>query len=86
MIRSLQLYGGYQDLQYIHALLMELYFGLVYNLMHQIIGTFSQMINKSNRNPDTPTSNEAMKVPYKADFMQAMTQDIKELKNMVPVP
>ena len=30
--------------------------------------------------PDTPTFNESMTLPYKADFMQAMTQEIKELE------
>ena len=33
-----------------------------------------------NRYPETPTSIEEMTGHYKADFMQATTQDIKELE------
>ena len=45
----------------------------MYNLMHQMIGEISQMFKLYKGDPDTPTFNESMTVPYKAEFMQAMT-------------
>ena len=77
MVQNLKLSGGYQYLQYIHALIMETYFGLMDNLMPQMIGKLSQMINLFKGDPDTLTLTEAIIVPYKAEFRQAMTQDIK---------
>ena len=79
MIRNLQFYGGSQDIQCIHALIME-QFGLMDNLMHQIMGKVSQILNISNGDPDTPTLNEAIPVPYKTEFIHSTTQDIKELE------
>ena len=38
-----------------------------------MMGKFYQMIKISKGDPDTPTLTEAMKVPYKVDFMQDMT-------------
>ena len=56
---------------------METYFGLMDNLMPQMIGKLSQMINLFKGDPDTLTLTEAIIVPYKAEFRQAITQDIK---------
>ena len=50
------------------------------NLMHQIMGKVSQILNISNGDPDTPTLNEAIPVPYKTEFIHSTTQDIKELE------
>ena len=80
MIKNLQIYGGYQDLQYIHDLLMYPDFVLMDNLMPQIMGKLSQIIKLSNGDPDTPTLTETMTGPYKDYFMQAMTHYIKELE------
>ena len=54
-------------------------FVLMENLMPQIMGKLSQILKISNGDPDTPTLTEAIKGPYIAYFMQAMTQYIKEL-------
>ena len=80
MIRNLQFSGGYQYLQYIHFLLMEPEFGLMDNLMPQIMGNISQIIVMSRGDPDTPILNEAMTGTYKAVIMQDMNQDIKEME------
>ena len=47
------------------------------NLMPQMMGKIYQMLNLSEGDPDTPTFTEAIKGPYKAEFMQAVTQEIK---------
>ena len=48
-------------------------FGLMENLMPQMIGKLSQMLKFSKEDPDTPTLTESMTGPYKAEFMKAMT-------------
>ena len=48
--------------------------------MPQMMGKLSQMINMSKGYPDTPILTETMTGPYKSEFIQAMTQDIKELE------
>ena len=58
IICNLQLYGGYQNLQYIHTFLMEPYFGLMDNLMPQMMVEISQVLNLSKGDPDTPTLSE----------------------------
>ena len=47
------------------------------NLLPQVMVNISQMIDLSKGDPYTPTLTESMAGPYKAGFMQAMTQDIK---------
>ena len=49
------------------------YFGLVDNIMPQMTGNISQMLNISKGDPDTPILDESMIVPYKSDFMQVVT-------------
>ena len=80
MIRNLKLSGGSQYKQYIHALLVNPEFGLKENTMPQMMGRLSQMIKIYKGYPDTPTLTEGITVPYKNEFMQAITQDIKELE------
>ena len=69
MIQNFQFYGGYQYLQYIHSLIMDLEFGLVENCMPQMMEKLSKMIKMSKVYPDTPNLNESMTGPYKAEFM-----------------
>ena len=52
-------------------------FVFIYNLMPQMMKKLSQIIKLSNGYPDTPTLTKSMTRPYKDDFIQAMTQDIK---------
>ena len=59
---------------------MDIEFGLIDNIMPKMMGKIYQMINLSEGYPDTPTLTESMTRPYKYSFIQAMTQDIKELK------
>ena len=59
---------------------MDPEFGLMDNLMPQIMGNISQILVMSKGDPVTPILTEAMTGPYKAGFMQAMNQDIKELE------
>ena len=47
MVHTLQLSGGSQDMQYIHALLMDPYFGLMDNILPQMMGKISQMFKLS---------------------------------------
>ena len=54
---------------------------LMDNLMPQIMRDLSQILIMSKGDPDTPILTEAMPGPYKAGFMQAMTQEIKELEH-----
>ena len=79
MIRNLQLSDGSQDLQYIHALLVDPQFVLMENIVHKMMGKIYQMIQLSKGDPDTSTLTEEITGPYKADFTQYMTQEIKEL-------
>ena len=44
------------------------------------MGKISQILNLSKGDPDTPTLDEAVTGPYKAGFIQSITQDIKELE------
>ena len=71
MIIYLQFYGEYQDLQHIHDFLMEPQFGLMENIMTQIMGKISQNIKLSKGDLEIPTFTETI------IFMEFMTQDIK---------
>ena len=79
MIWILQFYGGSQDIQYIHALIMDPEFGLMDNIMPQMMLNLSQILNLklSKGDPGTPTLTDAVRGPYKAQFIQAMNQEIK---------
>ena len=79
MIRNLQLSGGYQYLQYIHAFLMDPELGFIENIMPQMMGKLPQILNIYNRYPGNPTLTEAITGIYKAEFMQATKQDTNEL-------
>ena len=79
MIHNLQLSGGYQYLQYINAFIMEPEFVLMDNIMHRMMGKLSQILKLYKGDPSTPTFSKAMTGPYKDEFIQDMTQDIKEL-------
>ena len=76
----MKLSGGYQDIQITHALIMDPEFGLVENLMPQMIGKISQILKLYKGDPGTPTLTKATEGPYKADFIQDMTHDIKEME------
>ena len=60
MICNFQFSGGSQDLDYIHALLMDPEFVFVDNLMLQMMENLSQMLKISKGKPDTPTLAETM--------------------------
>ena len=47
------------------------------NLMPQIMGKLSQMFKMNKGYPDPPTLTEAITGPYKAEFLQSMTQEIR---------
>ena len=59
MIFNLQFYGKSQDLQYIHAVIMDPEFGLTEDIMTQMVGNTSQMIKMSKGDTETPTWNES---------------------------
>ena len=63
IIRNLQISGEYQYLQYIHALIMDPEFGLMDNIMPQMIKNLSEMIKMSTGYHKTPILNESMTVP-----------------------
>ena len=48
--------------------------------MPQMMGKLSKMLNISKGEPDTPNSTEAITGTYKSEFMQTITQEIKELE------
>ena len=48
--------------------------------MHQMMRKLSQIIKLSKGYPDKPTLSESITLPYKDEFMQAITQEIKELE------
>ena len=77
MIWILQFYGGSQDMHYIHALIMDPEFGLMDNIMPQMMLNLSQILKLSKGDPGTPTLTDAIRGPYKAHFLQAMNQEIK---------
>ena len=77
MIRNLKFSCGYQGIQYINALLMGPEFGLMVNLMSQMMSKLSQILKLSKGDPATHTMTKEITVPYKAEFMQAMIQEIK---------
>ena len=80
IIWNLQFSGWSQDLQYIHALLMDPEFGFMENLMPQMTEKLSQMIKLYKGEPGTTTLTESMKGTYKAYFIHDTTQEIKELE------
>ena len=80
MIRGLQFSVGIQYLHYTHTFIMYPEFVLMEKRMPQMMGKISQILNLSKGDPDTPTLDEEVTGPYKADFMQSITQDIKELE------
>ena len=51
---------------------MDTEFGLMDNLMDQMIGDISQILNISKVEPNTPTTTESIRGPQKAEFMHAM--------------
>ena len=59
---------------------MDTEFGLMKNLMPQMIGNLYQIIKLSKGDPDAPTLIESIKGPYKANFTETTTQDIKEME------
>ena len=77
MILNLQLSGMSQDLQYIHALLSDPEFVLMDNIMPQMMGKLSRIISLSKGYPNIPPLTEEMTGPYKSEFMQTMTHNIK---------
>ena len=77
IIWNLLFSGASQDLQHIHYFIMDPEFGFVDNHMAQMMGGLYQMINTFKGNLGTPTFTEAMIGPYKAKFVNNMTQDIK---------
>ena len=50
------------------------------NLMPQMMRKLYKILKLYKGDPVTPTLNEAMTGPYKAEFMHKTTQDIKELE------
>ena len=48
--------------------------------MPHVMRKLSQIIRMSKGDHDTPTFIEAMKGPYKSDFMQTMTNYIKKME------
>ena len=52
-------------------------FGLMVNLMSQMMSKLSQILKLSKGDPATHTMTKEITVPYKAEFMQAMIQEIK---------
>ena len=63
MICTFQFSGGFQYLQYIHALIIDPEFGLMENLMPQMMGNLFQIIKLSKGEPGTPTLTKAMTGP-----------------------
>ena len=59
-IRNMKFYGGSQDLQYIHALLMYPEFRLMENIMPQMMRKLYQILNMSKVYPATSTLTESM--------------------------
>ena len=80
MVYNLKFSGGSQYLQYIHDLLMEPYFGLTDNIIPQMMGKLSQMLNMYKGHPETSTLNEEITGPYKYKFMPSLTYEIKWLE------
>ena len=60
MIRNLQFSGGTQDLQHKNYLIMDPQFGLMDNLMSQMMEKLYQTINLSKGGPYTPNLTEEM--------------------------
>ena len=79
MIRKMQFSGEPQVLQYIYALPIEPEFGLMENLIPQMMGKLSQTLKVFEWDPDTSTLNEVMKGTIKSNFVQAMTQYMNKL-------
>ena len=75
----MKLSGGYQDIQYIHVLIMDSEFEFMENLMSNMMEKISQIIKPYKGDPDTPTLTKETTGPYKDEFIQSMNQYIKEL-------
>ena len=79
IIRNMQFSGEPQVLQYIYALPIEPEFGLMENLIPQMMGKLSQTLKVFEWDPDTPTLTEVMIGTLKSKFVQAMTQYMNKL-------
>jgi len=72
--------GSQCELKYIYALLFDQNFGLLDNLMPNVIGQCPHLMKASANDPDTPTLSEAMSGPHRDEFVSAMKAEIEELE------
>jgi hypothetical protein len=79
MIRNLVNNERCQDLRYIHALLMEPDFGLMDNIMPQVLGQFPTLFKAPGQDPDTPTLSSVLGGPNRVELFKALQTEIKEL-------
>ena len=63
IICNLKFSGGSKDLQYINSFLVDPEFGLMENLMLQMMGNLSQILKLSKGDHDTPTFTKAITGP-----------------------
>lgn len=70
------------DHRYLYALLMDPEFGVMDNLFPDAISRCPALLkaSKANSDPDLPTMQEALSGPHRAEFLEAMQNEIQELE------
>jgi hypothetical protein len=68
------------DYNYIYALLMDTEYGLMENLMPNVMAASPCLLKASATDPDLPTVRQALAGPHKEEFLTAMRSEIRELE------
>jgi hypothetical protein len=68
------------DYNYIYALLMDTEYGLMENLMPNVMAASPCLLKASSTDPDLPTVRQALTGRHKEEFLAAMRSEIKELE------
>ena len=70
------------DHRYLYALLMDPEFGVMDNLFPDAISRCPALLkaSKAKSDPDLPTMQEALSGPHRAEFLEAMQNEIQELE------
>ena len=68
------------DMGYIHALLLDLDYGIMDSLLPQVLENHYPLFKVNKDDPDSPTLRQALAGPHKEEFLEAMRQEIEELE------
>ena len=68
------------DNNYVYALLMDQEFGVMNNLMPNVMDRCLSLLKAKTKDPDLPNIRKALTGPYREEFLKAMCTEIEEIK------